>query len=71
VIYPVSIVPEKWRWVMSVNPMSGLIDGCRSAFFGKPFSWVNIGISTLVSITLLLVGLIYFNSAERRIADII
>jgi lipopolysaccharide transport system permease protein len=71
VIYPVSIVPEKWRWLLSVNPMSGLIDGCRSAFFGKPFDWPNIGISTAVSFALVLVGLIYFKITERRFADII
>jgi homopolymeric O-antigen transport system permease protein len=71
VIYPVSIVPEKWRWLLSLNPMSGLIDGCRSALFGKPFDWANIGISVSVSIALVVVGLIYFKAAERRFADII
>jgi len=71
VIYPVSIVPEKWRWLLSLNPMSGLIDGCRSAFFGKPFDWVSLGISTSISLLMVLVGLLYFKAAERRFADII
>lgn len=71
VIYPVSIIPERWRWVLSLNPMSGLIDGCRSAMFGKPFDWVNIGISTLVAIAFAIAGLVYFNISERRFADII
>jgi lipopolysaccharide transport system permease protein len=71
VIYPVTIVPEKWRWVLSLNPMSGLIDGCRSALFGRPFDWVNIAISASVSLILAAIGIIYFNTAERRFADII
>jgi lipopolysaccharide transport system permease protein len=71
VIYPVSIVPEKWRWVLSLNPMSGIIDGCRSALFGKPFDWANLGLSTLISFVFLLIGLLYFKKAEYRFADII
>jgi lipopolysaccharide transport system permease protein len=71
VIYPVSIVPERWRWLLSLNPMAGLIDGYRSAFLGKPFDWVNIGISVGVSFVLLVAGLIYFRMMERRFADII
>jgi lipopolysaccharide transport system permease protein len=71
VIYPVSIVPEKWRWVLSLNPISGVIDGCRSALFGKPFDWVAVSLSTLISLVSLIIGLLYFKKAEYRFADII
>jgi len=71
VIYPVSIVPQKWRWLLAFNPMSSMIDGCRSAFFGKPFDWASLGISLAVSLALVACGLLYFNAAERRFADII
>lgn len=71
VIYPVSIIPEKWKWVLSLNPMTGVIDGCRSALLGRPFDWFNIGVSAGISISLLLIGLIYFRKAEHRFADII
>jgi lipopolysaccharide transport system permease protein len=71
VIYPLSIIPERWRWVLSFNPMAGLIDGYRSAFLGKPFDQVNVEISMGVSILLLIVGLYYFRKVERRFADII
>lgn len=71
VIYPVSVVPEKWRWVLSINPMSGVIDGCRSALFGRPFDWVSLGLSTFISLGFLIIGLLYFKKAEYRFADII
>jgi lipopolysaccharide transport system permease protein len=71
VIYPVSIIPEKWRWVLSLNPMSGIIDGCRSALFGKAFNWSNLFLSVIISLLFLGVGLIYFKKVEYRFADII
>src|SRR5208337_4696941 len=66
IIYPVSIIPAKWRWVLSLNPMSGVIEGCRSAVFGKPFDWFNLGISAVVSLIFLAVGLVYFKKVESR-----
>src|SRR5262245_14134092 len=36
VIYPASLVPEKWQWLVYLNPMAGVIEGFRSAFLGKP-----------------------------------
>jgi lipopolysaccharide transport system permease protein len=71
IIYPASIVPERWRWVLSFNPMAGLIDGYRSSLLGKPFDWLNISISLMVSFGFLALGLIYFKKVELRFADII
>ena len=71
VIYPVSIVPSRWRWLLSINPMYGLVDGFRSAFLGRPFNIRDISVSLIVSILLLWVGLAYFKKVERRFADII
>lgn len=71
VIYPVSIVPKQWQWLLSLNPMSGLIDGCRSALFGTPFDWLNLAISLSVAMALVILGLVYFSAVENRIADII
>lgn len=70
VIYPVSIVPERWRWVLSLNPMSGVIDGFRACLLGKPWDIQGLAISAGVSIILLVYGLFYFRKMERRFADI-
>jgi len=71
VIYPSNLIPAKWRWLQAINPMAGLIDGFRSAFLNRPFDWLHIGISLLVSVALFLYGIAYFRSVERRFADII
>lgn len=71
VIYPVTIVPEKWRWVIALNPMAGLIEGCRSCILGTPFDLTDIGISLCVVVACLFVGLAYFRRGERQFADII
>lgn len=71
VIYPAELVPESWQWLLRLNPMTGFVDGFRSAFLGKPFDWGVVGAAFLVSFTVLVVGLSYFAMAERRFADVI
>ena len=39
IIYPASIVPAKWRWLLDFNPLTGMIEGFRSALFGRAFHW--------------------------------
>jgi lipopolysaccharide transport system permease protein len=71
VIYPVSIVPEQWRWLINLNPMAGLITGIRSSLLNLPLSWTDILISGTMSIGLFVIGIFYFKKMERRFADII
>jgi homopolymeric O-antigen transport system permease protein len=71
VIYPSTIVPARWRWLFSLNPMSGLIDGFRGAFLGRPIDWPHAGLGFLIATILLLGGAAYFRTVERRLADII
>lgn len=71
VIYPASLVPEKWRWLINLNPMAGLITGIRSSLLNLPLSWTDILISGTMSIGLFVVGIVYFKQMERRFADII
>ena len=71
VIFPVSLVPERWQWLLYLNPMTGLVEGFRSAFLGKPFDLAGIGISLAIAVAILLIGVAYFEKVERRFADII
>lgn len=71
VIYPVNIVPEKWRLLMYLNPVTGLIEGFRCAFLGSQFDMIGSAISISVAIVLFVLGLAYFEKVERRFADII
>lgn len=71
VILPSSSVPEKWRWVLMFNPMSGIIEGYRSALFGLPFDWPALGIAAVLTVAMLFYSVYSFGKAERTFADII
>jgi len=71
VVYSASLVPEKWRWLLYLNPMAGLIEGFRAAFLGQTFPFEAVTISIAISIATFLAGIMYFEKVERRFADII
>ena len=71
IIYPSSLVPEKWRWLMAFNPLAGQIEGYRSAFFGKPFDWFALGISAVLTLAILFYSTLMFKRMEKNFADII
>jgi len=70
VVYPVSAVPEKWRFWLAINPMTGLIDGYRSALLGTPWRLDALAISSVSAVAFLVFGLYYFRKVERRFADV-
>lgn len=71
VIVPSSAVPQKWRWLLWFNPMSGIIEGYRAALFGVPFDWTSLGIASILTILALLYATFSFSRVERSFADII
>lgn len=71
IIYPASMVPEKYRLLLAINPLTGLIEGYRASFFGKPFDWVSIGISTVLTLAILFYAAYSFRRMERSFADVI
>ena len=70
VVYPVSIVPKRYQWVLGLNPLCGLIDGFRSAILGTPWNFITLGLSVLLSTGMLVFSLFYFRRTERHFADI-
>ncbi len=72
VVYPVSMIPEKYHLIYAINPMAGVIEGFRSALLGTTaFPTQMLLISTLVSIILFIAGALYFRRTERYFADVI
>ena len=72
VAYPVSVIPEKWRLLYSLNPLAGVIEGFRWAMLGKESpDFVVIAISAIAMIALLFSGIVYFKRTERTFADLI
>lgn len=71
VIYPVTLIPESWRPLYSLNPMVGVVENFRAALLGLPFDWPALAISGVTAL-LLLVGAVYaFRRVEKGFADII
>lgn len=71
VIYPTSIMRPSLRYVIALNPMTGVIEALRATFAGTFINWGILGISALSSVVLFLIGLYYFKSTERFFADIV
>lgn len=72
IIYPVTIVPERWRGLLLLNPMAGVVDAFRAtALAGRPFGWTALGAALGLGLVVLGIGLAYFTKAEREFADVI
>lgn len=72
VIYPVTFVPEPYRWILALNPISGVIEAHRSCFVGhKPIDWDMLALSLIVGLVIFISGLYFFRSTEKTFSDII
>ncbi len=72
VIYPTSLVGDKYGWLLMLNPMGGVIEAFRPAVLGHlPIHWTSLGISTAIGLLVFIGGLFYFRSVERYFADVI
>jgi len=72
IVYPASMIPERYRMIYALNPMTGVIEGFRSAILGKTaFPTEMVLISTIICLGLFLIGLLYFKQVERYFADVI
>ena len=72
VIYPLSAAPEKYKRIIELNPMTGIIEAFRYSLLGKgEFTVWSIGYSFVVSIVVLFVGIIIFNKTEKNFVDTI
>jgi lipopolysaccharide transport system permease protein len=71
VVYPLTLVPPRFRTLFSLNPLVGIITGFRSAVLGLPFEWASIAVSAAITIVLLVIAVIMFRRTERYFADII
>lgn len=72
VVYPLSMVPERWKLLYSLNPMVGVIEGFRWALLGKENpDFLAMSVSLFLIILVLLGGIVYFKKMERFFADVI
>lgn len=71
VIYPISFIPARWRWILTLNPLAAIIQGFRSAIFNAEFHWGQLAVSGFIVLTALMYSLYSFRRMEAEFADII
>ena len=71
VIYPAQAVPERWRWLLALNPLTGVLEGFRSALSGAPFEWGHILVPVVAAPALLALAYYVFRGQEDTFADVI
>jgi lipopolysaccharide transport system permease protein len=70
VVYPLSMVPVKYRFWLELNPMTPIIEAFRSIYLGVgSFSWCGLGYSAAVMLVVLFLGVIIFNRVEKSFMD--
>lgn len=71
VIYPISMIPERFQSFAYLNPAAGAISSVKAGIFGQAVDWNGLAISWASAILLLIFGLLYFKRTEKNFADII
>lgn len=71
IIYPSSLVPAEWRWLLALNPLAGLVEGYRAALFGREWDWTAFSISSTITLVLLVVFAYSFRRMEKSFADVV
>lgn len=70
VLYPTSLVPGKWHWLFMLNPMVSAIEGFRwSLLGGVAPDPLTLGVSSVMTLLLLVLGLVYFARFEKSYVD--
>lgn len=70
VVYPVSAMPEKYKWIISINPLTGIFECFRYGYLGSgSFEATSLGLSTLLIFILLIIGVLIFNKVEKSFMD--
>lgn len=72
IIYPVSLVPERFRDLYMLNPMAALLDAYRAAvLLGRYPDWSSLSAAAAMSVAVFVLGYLYFKQVERQFADVI
>ena len=70
IVYPLSVVPEKYRIFIIANPMTPVIEGFRQAFIGKGHLDFNMFIYSIIfTLITFILGILIFNKVEQSFID--
>jgi lipopolysaccharide transport system permease protein len=71
IVYSASTIPENYRFIYSLNPIVGVIEGFRACLLGMPVPWLYIWPGTITAAVILISGTFYFKRMERVFVDVI
>jgi len=72
IIYPTSIIPERFRVLIAINPLTGIIEAFRSSIVPmRNIDYQLLSVSVVLSLIIFLMGTIYFRKTEKTFADIV
>ena len=69
VIYPLSMVSPRWKWLVELNPMTAPVEAFRAIYLGGTVPWTALGLSVAVTLLVLVMGTVIFNRVERTFMD--
>ena len=72
IVYPLEMVPDKYKWILLSNPMTSVIETFKVAFFGEEFAvfnWYHILYSLCFAVTIIFAGVVMFNRVEKSFMD--
>jgi lipopolysaccharide transport system permease protein len=70
IIYPLSKIPEKYQWIVALNPVTSIVETFKYATMGVgTFSWMQLTYSFVFMLLLLIVGVVVFNKVQRSFMD--
>ena len=72
IFYPVSAIPERFRWPILMNPLTLLIEEARKVFlYGELPDWRFLGVAYLISLLVLHLGFLWFHKTKKGFADVL
>jgi lipopolysaccharide transport system permease protein len=71
VVYPLHVVPERYRWIAMINPLTPIVETFRAAMLGGAVPWGALGYSLAFTLVVLVTGAFYFRRMERLFADVL
>lgn len=71
IIYPASVVPKPWRWLLALNPLTGIVEAYRASLFGQRIHWQSLSYATLFAVVLLSFSAYIFRRMEKSFAEVI
>jgi lipopolysaccharide transport system permease protein len=70
VVYPASLIPERWQSLYAWNPLVPVLNAWRALLFGQPIPWSGLLYPLALALPLLVAGAYVFRRAERNIVDV-